>query len=104
MEPEGEEMAEHCDTTLLGAIGLPSVRTLAGTEIMPHLRLRERMDLYAAIRPVRAYANSTQRLSDPRAAKLDLVILRENTEGLFYTASTSGRLQVANDYEARETL
>ncbi len=104
IEPGGEEMAENCDAILLGAIGLPSVRTPDGTEIMPHLRLRERMDLYAAVRPVRAYSNSTRRLSDPRAAKIDLVILRENTEGLFYTASTSGRAQVVNDYEARETL
>lgn len=32
------------------------------------------------------------------------MILRENTEGLFYSASTSGRQQVANDYEVRETL
>ncbi|MCY4149347.1 MAG: isocitrate/isopropylmalate family dehydrogenase [Gammaproteobacteria bacterium] len=104
IEPNGEEMAEQCDAILLGAIGLPTVRTSAGTEIMPHLRLRERMDLYAAVRPVRAYSNTPQRLSDPRAAEIDLIILRENTEGLFYTASTSGRLQIANDYEVRETL
>jgi len=104
IEPEGEEMAEQCDAILLGAIGLPSVRTSEGTEVMPHLRLREQMDLYAAVRPVRSYSKSFQRLSDPRAAKIDLIILRENTEGLFYTAATSGRTQVANDYEVRETM
>jgi len=104
IEPGGEEMTEQCDAILLGAIGLPSIRTAEGTEIMPHLRLRERMDLYAAVRPVRVYSNSTQRLIDPRAEKIDLIILRENTEGLFYTASTSGRSQIANDYEVRETL
>ena len=104
IEPGGEEMAEQCDAVLLGAIGLPSVRTREGTEIMPHLRLRENMDLYAGVRPIRAYSQSTQRLSDPRAANIDLVILRENTEGLFYTASTSGRAQVTNDFEVRDTL
>ena len=104
IEPGGEEMAGECDAILLGAIGLPSVRTEEGTEIMPHLRLREHYDLYAGVRPVRAYSDLTHRLSDPRAAGIDLVILRENTEGLFYTASTSGRQQVANDYEVRETL
>ncbi|MGB1034430.1 MAG: isocitrate/isopropylmalate family dehydrogenase, partial [Primorskyibacter sp.] len=41
--------------------------------------------------PVRAYPNAPQRLADPRAAGIDMVILRESTEGLFYTAAVHGR-------------
>lgn len=104
IEPDGEERAGEADAILLGAIGLPSVRHKDGTEISPHLRLRDRYGLYAGIRPVKAYPNAPQRLSDPRAAALDLVILRESTEGLFYTAAANGGGEMIGDAEARDTL
>ncbi len=85
--PQGEQAAGAADAILLGAIGLPAVRHPDGTEISPHLRLRERFELYAGVRPVKAYPNIPQRLADPRAAKIDLVVLRESTEGLFYSAA-----------------
>lgn len=91
IEPGGEERAGQSDAILLGAIGLPSVRYADGTEISPHLRLRDRYQLYAGIRPVRAYPNAPQRLADPQAAALDMVIVRESTEGLFYTAAVHNR-------------
>ncbi|MEO0866778.1 MAG: isocitrate/isopropylmalate family dehydrogenase, partial [Pseudomonadota bacterium] len=81
--PDGEDRAAAADAIFLGAIGLPTVRHADGTEISPHLRLRERFGLYAGVRPVKAYPNAPQRLADPRAAGIDLVILRESTEGLF---------------------
>ena len=43
--PGGEEVAGALDAILLGAIGLPSIRHADGTEIAPHLRLRESMQL-----------------------------------------------------------
>ena len=104
IEPGGEERAGEADAMLLGAIGLPSVRHDDGTEISPHLRLRDRYGLYAGVRPVKAYPNAPQRLADPQAAKLDLVILRESTEGLFYTAAANGGGEMIGDEEARDTL
>jgi len=97
IEPGGEERAGDADAIFLGAIGLPSVRHPDGTEISPHLRLRERFQLYAGVRPVRAYPNTPQRLADPRAADLDLVIIRESTEGLFYSAAVHDRSPVEGD-------
>jgi 3-isopropylmalate dehydrogenase len=99
--PEAFETARQADAILLGAMGLPSVRLPSGTEIAPHLRMREAFGLYAGVRPVKAFANTPRRLADPRAEKIDLVILRESTEGLFYT---QGRGEVIGDQEARETL
>lgn len=93
--------ARSADAILLGAIGLPHIRFPAGTEITPHLRMREEFGLYAGIRPVKAYPNTPRRLADPRAAEIDLVIVRESTEGLFFT---QGRGEVIGDSEARETL
>jgi hypothetical protein len=41
--------------------------------------------------PVKAYPNAPMPLADPRASKIDLVIIRESTEGLFYSAAVHGR-------------
>ena len=97
IEPDGEERAGDADAIFLGAIGLPSIRYPDGTEISPHLRLRDRFQLYAGVRPVRAYPNAPQRLADPRAAGLDLVIIRESTEGLFYSAAVHDRSPIEGD-------
>jgi len=104
IEAGGEEAAGKSDAIFLGAIGLPSVRHADGTEIAPHLRLRDRYQLFAGMRPVKAYPNSPQRLSDPRAAGIDFVIVRESTEGLFYSAAVHGRAEVIGDTEVRDTL
>ena len=40
--------------------------------------LRKRLNLYAAVRPVRSLAGVTTRFSD-----VDLIVIRENTEGLY---------------------
>ncbi len=104
IEPGGEERAGQMDAIFLGAIGLPAIRHPDGTEISPHLRLRDRFGLYAGVRPVKAYPNAPQRLADPRAAGIDLVILRESTEGLFYSAAAHGRADVRGDEEVRDTL
>ncbi|MCP5265883.1 MAG: isocitrate/isopropylmalate dehydrogenase family protein [Burkholderiaceae bacterium] len=89
------------DAILLGAIGLPDVRRPDGTEISPHLEVRDRFGLYAGVRPAKAYPNAPRRLLDERAAGIDLVVLRESTEGLFFT---QGRGEISGDAEARETL
>ncbi|WP_425038810.1 isocitrate/isopropylmalate dehydrogenase family protein [Primorskyibacter sp. S187A] len=104
IEAGGEVRAGEMDAIFLGAIGLPAVRHADGTEISPHLRLRDRYGLYAGVRPVRAYPNAPQRLADPRAAGIDMVILRESTEGLFYSAAVHGRADVRGDEEVRDTL
>lgn len=104
IEAGGEVAAGEADAIFLGAIGLPSVRHADGTEISPHLRLRDRFGLYAGVRPVKAYPNAPQRLADPRSAQIDLVILRESTEGLFYSAAVHGRSEVIGDEEVRDTL
>lgn len=104
IEPDGEDRAGKADAIFLGAIGLPDIRHPDGTEISPHLRLRDLFGLYAGVRPVKAYPNAPQKLADPRAAGIDMVILRESTEGLFYSAAAHGRSQIIDDTEVRDTL
>jgi len=89
------------DAILLGAMGLPTIRHPDGTEIAPHLRMREVYNLVSGVRPVKAYPNTPCRLADPRAAKIDFIILRESTEGLFYSRDKG---EVQDDKVAYETL
>jgi len=75
---------EQADAILFGAMGLPDVRYPDGTEIAPQLRLRGDLDLYAGVRPVRALPGTRLPLADPRAADIDFVLVREQSEGWFY--------------------
>ena len=95
------EKARRADAILFGAMGLPDVRFPDGTEIAPHLKMRVEFDLFAGVRPVKSYPNVPGPLADPRAANIDLIILRECTEGLF---ASRGKGEVIDDREARETL
>ena len=104
VEDDGEKKAEQSDAIFLGAIGLPSLRKDDGTEIAPHLRFREVFNLYAGVRPVKAYKNTPQRLSNKNAEKIDLVVLRECTEGLFYTAAVHNRNKIANNNEVEDIM
>ena len=104
VEPGGEKKIEELDSIFLGAIGLPTIRYKDGTEICPHLRFREVFGLYAGVRPVKAYKNIPNRLSNELSSKIDLVILRESTEGLFYTAAVHDRCPVENDEEVQDIM
>ena len=104
IQPGGEVTAGAADAIFLGAIGLPEIRHENGTEISPHLRLRDRYQLYAGVRPVKAYPNAPMPLADPRASKIDLVIIRESTEGLFFSAAVHGRSNIIDNAVCDETL
>ena len=94
------EAARRADAILLAAMGLPSVRYPDGTEISPQLELRFQLGLSAGVRPIRAITGVPLALADPRAADIDLVILRESTEGLF---ASHGKGEVSEDH-ATETM
>ncbi|WP_417433272.1 isocitrate/isopropylmalate dehydrogenase family protein [Kiloniella sp.] len=104
IETGGEEAAGKADAIFLGAIGLPSIRYDDGTEISPHLRLRDRFQLYAGVRPIKAYPNAPQRLADTKAADIDMIILRESTEGLFYSAAVHNRCPVQTNDEVQDIV
>jgi len=93
--------AERADAILFGAMGWPEIRYPDGTEIAPQLDLRVRLELYAGVRPARAIPGIPLPLADPRARSIDLVLVRESTEGLF---ASRGRGLVEDDREARDTM
>jgi len=85
MSEETFARAASADAILLGAMGWPEIRAADGTEIAPQLDLRFRLNLYAGVRPCRALPGVPVALADPRAREIDFVIVRESTEGLFFS-------------------
>ncbi|SLN31808.1 3-isopropylmalate dehydrogenase [Pseudoruegeria aquimaris] len=94
------QAAKRADAILLSAMGLPDVRYPDGTEISPQIDLRKALTLFAGVRPVTVKAGQRTPLALPEGKEIDFVLIRESTEGLFYT---QGRGEVSED-EARETL
>ena len=96
---------EQADAILFGAMGLPHVRGADGTEIIPQLDLRIHFDLYAGVRPIRTFRGLPTPLASPKAAEIDLVLVRESTEGLFY-ARGRGEVHSENGVatEVRDTM
>ncbi|HET7669391.1 MAG TPA: isocitrate/isopropylmalate dehydrogenase family protein [Burkholderiales bacterium] len=94
------EAARRADAILFGAMGWPEIRYPDGTEIAPQLDLRFRLELYAGVRPARAIPGVPLPLSDARAGEIDLVVVRESTEGLF---ASRGKGVVEAD-QARDTM
>lgn len=101
LPPETLEASRRADAILLGAMGWPAIRYENGTEIAPQLDLRTELGLFAGVRPARTLPGVASVLADPRAADLDLVIIRESTEGLFALRDEG---IVIEDREARDTM
>jgi 3-isopropylmalate dehydrogenase len=94
------KLCEEADAILLGACGLPQIRYPDNTEIMPQVELRFIFDLYAGVRPCRLIPNVPSPIVGAAERGIDLVVIRESTEGLFASMGKG----VVTDTEARETL
>jgi 3-isopropylmalate dehydrogenase len=78
----GLDLLRNCDAILLGALGDPRVPDHEhAREIL--LGLRQRLDLYVNLRPVRCLNDRLNPLRTVPSAAVDLCIVRENTEGLY---------------------
>ena len=95
------EACRKADAILLGAMGHPDIRKPDGTELTPQVTLRVVLDLYAGVRPCKLYPGVRSPLANVKPGEIDLVILREQTEGLF--ASQTGGI-VLRDAVATDTL
>ena len=113
--PEGsEERCAAADLILLGAVGWPSPDG-RGPVMFPDGRMagysavlgnRSRLDLFANVRPIKLYPGVFHRIHGARKlvwdpAKVDLVFVRENTEGFYSGAggilAPGGRADVGTD-------
>lgn len=101
LPPATLEGCRAADAILLGAMGLPHVRWADGTEMAPQIDLREILDLYAGIRPIYLYNASHSPLKRYAAAGIDLLLVRESTEGMFASRKAS---YAPDAVEVRDTL
>jgi 3-isopropylmalate dehydrogenase len=76
-----EELAGH-DAILLGAVGTPEVPP-GVLERGLLLKLRFSFDQYVNLRPVRLFDGVASPVAGLTAERCDLVVVRENTEGLY---------------------
>lgn len=101
LPPATLERIREYDAVLLGAMGLPGVRWPGGLEITPQIDLREVLDLYCGLRPVRLYHPGDSPLQGYAAGQIDFLLVRENVEGLFSTRRRACPLEAA---EARDEM
>ncbi|MEQ3553278.1 isocitrate/isopropylmalate family dehydrogenase [Pseudonocardia nematodicida] len=88
------------DATLKGPVGLPGVRRPDGTEAgLLGGVLRGGLDAYANVRPIRTVPGVRHALH-PDTGRIDHVIVRENTEGLYLSRG----LGVRNDRAAADQM
>ncbi len=82
------------DAILLGAVGYPE-RLPDHITLAPLVRIRQTFDLYACVRPARLYPGVRSPLRDARA--IDMVVLRENSEGEYLPIG--GRVRIGEPEE-----
>ncbi|MCH7548233.1 MAG: 3-isopropylmalate dehydrogenase [Candidatus Krumholzibacteriota bacterium] len=76
------EEYRQMDAILLGAIGDPRVETgLLERAIIGGIRWE--LDMYINLRPIRLYAEYLTPIKDKKPEDIDMVFVRENTEGLY---------------------
>lgn len=75
---------KQADAIFKGPTGLPNVRLPDGTEAgILGGRLRNGLDLYVNLRPIKLYPNVPTALANRQPGDIDWVMVRENTEGLY---------------------
>ena len=97
-----EELRGH-DAILLGAVGDPTVPS-GVLERGLLLRLRFELDHYVNLRPVRLYPGVATPLAGVTPESLDMVVVREGTEGPYAGAGGSMRTGTPHEIATQESL
>jgi 3-isopropylmalate dehydrogenase len=96
------EIAEH-DAILLGAVGEPGVPS-GVLERGLLLRLRFEFDQYVNLRPVRLYPGVASPLSGLRSQLVDILVVREGTEGPYIEAGGVMRKGTPGEVATQESI
>src|SRR5687767_15990948 len=99
MDEDGLERVKKFDAIYLGAIGDPRVADhISARELI--LPLRQRLGQYVNLRPMRLLAGITSPLANRRTADIDMICVRENSEGEY--CGIGGRLHAGTPDELAE--
>ncbi|HXW43691.1 MAG TPA: 3-isopropylmalate dehydrogenase [Streptosporangiaceae bacterium] len=96
------EIAGH-DAILLGAVGSPGVPSgLLERGLL--LRLRFEFDQYVNLRPVRLYPGVISPLANVRSESVDILVVREGTEGPYIEAGGTMRRGTPEEVATQESI
>jgi len=95
--PDFLDTLKRFDAILLGALGDPARIPDHITQV-PIIRIRQTFDQYACIRPARLYPGVVCPLANKAPGEIDLIVLRENSEGEYIDAG--GRFKVGQPEES----
>ncbi len=101
-DPVLAEIAQH-DAILLGAVGDPSVPS-GILERGLLLKLRFEFDQYVNLRPVRLYPGVASALANVRAESVDMLVIREGTEGPYIEAGGIMRKGTPAEVATQESI
>src|SRR5215470_5409908 len=96
------ELADH-DAILLGAVGDPSVPS-GILERGLVLRLRFEFDQYVNLRPIRLFPGVESPLAGLRTSALDVLVVREGTEGSYIEAGGALRKGTQHEIAMQESI
>ncbi|MFT6464294.1 isocitrate/isopropylmalate dehydrogenase family protein [Halopseudomonas sp.] len=109
MPDDAMDQVRRYDALLLGALGDPGPLSEPdryclpdGISLAPLLRFRKGLDLWACERPARLLPGAPRYLADPRAADIDMLVIRENSEGEY--VNQGGRLGQGTPHEVATQL
>ncbi|HET7034942.1 MAG TPA: tartrate dehydrogenase [Thermomicrobiaceae bacterium] len=97
MPPDGLEILKDFDAIYLGAVGEPGVIPDHVTLWGLLLPIRKAFDLYVNVRPIRLLPGITGPLRDKGPRDIDMIFVRENTEGEY--AGAGGRVHTGTPHE-----
>ncbi len=98
MDEDGFDRLATFDAIYLGAIGAPGVPDGVSAALI--LAIRQRFDQYVNLRPMRLLAGLASPLANRGAADIDMVCVRENSEGEY--AGAGGRIHVGTPHEVAQ--
>ncbi len=101
-EPELAELRHH-DAILLGAVGTPDVPP-GVLERGLLLRIRFALDQYVNLRPVRLYPGVRSPVSGLTSERCDMLVVRENTEGMYVGAGGIMRQDTPHEVAIQESV
>jgi tartrate dehydrogenase/decarboxylase/D-malate dehydrogenase len=91
------------DAILLGALGWPA-EVPDHVSLAPLVRLRQAFDQYACVRPARLYPGVRCPLAGKTPADVDLVVLRENSEGEYVNIGGRVRRGQPDEYAVQTAI
>ncbi len=100
MDEDGYERMARFDALYMGALGAPGVSDAASAGLI--LGIRQKFDQYVNLRPMRLLAGLSSPLGNRSAADIDMICVRENSEGEY--SGVGGRIHRGTAHEVAQQV